>query len=141
MKLENCSFFKFCRNPKRILVTIHKIPHFKALEEYFGLLAWVLTLGAIIFAFLSRMSVYFFYSHFTYLVRVPFSSSIAVSNWREMSKRTGNFAKAADNNNTKVILGGLRWAEAVQPLKNRNHFLYWYMAIKYVAKQSTFQDF
>ena len=39
------------------------IPHFEALEKYFWPLAWVLTVGAITFVLLRKMSVYIFSWH------------------------------------------------------------------------------
>ena len=39
------------------------IPHFKALDKLFWPLAWVLTVGAITFVLLRKMSVYFFSWH------------------------------------------------------------------------------
>ena len=67
--LQNCRIWKtnFCTyfivTSKLLKLKRHTIPHFKALNKSFWPLAQVLTVGAITFVLLRKMSVYFFPWH------------------------------------------------------------------------------
>ena len=85
MKIWVLQFFHFCKKVKKSLCKIKKlrklwiqflvitlkpfklqwctIPHFKALNLLFWPLAWLLTLGSIIFALWHKTFVYFFFAH------------------------------------------------------------------------------
>ena len=62
-KFENLHFLFLMIFPILFELQRYTVPHFKALSKLFWPLAWVLTLGAIIFALLRKMSVYFFFTH------------------------------------------------------------------------------
>ena len=60
------SFTYFIVTSKLLRLQRLTIPHFKALDKLFWPLAWVLTLGAITFVLLRKVSVYFFSWHTLY---------------------------------------------------------------------------
>ena len=61
--LRNSYFYKVVESLKVIELQRCTIPHFKALYPLFSALAWLLTLGSIIFVLWSKTFVYFFFAH------------------------------------------------------------------------------